>query len=127
MLEKEYVIYFLLKDMIAPKGIPARVSKVYGERTIKKTQVFDWLRKTHRGQENLSDKQRRTEIGLDMILAHRSEMTPHTTARKLTYGRAYNWICAYKCGSLYNLTRDKCGNILTEKKGKERGDNDSRK
>jgi hypothetical protein len=72
VLEQRHVIRFLLKDGVAPKGIPARLSEVYEEEAMKKTQVFYWAKEIRRWRESLSDEPRPgrpPEIGLHMILA----------------------------------------------------------
>jgi AcrR family transcriptional regulator len=53
---------------------------------MKRTQVFDWVRETRIGREDLSDQPRpgwAPQIGLDTILAQKLELDPHTTVRKL--------------------------------------------
>jgi histone-lysine N-methyltransferase SETMAR len=86
MLEQRHVIRFLLKDHVPPALIPGRLSKVYGEDAMKKTQVFYWVAEIRGGREDLSDERRPgrpPDVGIDTILAHRLEKDPHTTARKL--------------------------------------------
>jgi hypothetical protein len=67
VLEQRHVIRFLLKDSVAPKGIPGRLSKVCGEEAVKKTQVFYWVKKIRRWRKDLGGEQR-PGIGLDMHL-----------------------------------------------------------
>jgi hypothetical protein len=86
MVEQRHVIRFLIKEGIQPKEIPGRLSNVYGEEAMKKTQVFFWVAEVRRRRENLSDEERpgrSATPGFDEILAHRLARDPHTTACKL--------------------------------------------
>jgi hypothetical protein len=81
------VIRFLLKDGLAAKAIPGHLSEVYRADTMKKTQVFQWVREIRAGREYLSDEARPCrpcQMNLNTVLAHKFEVAPHPTARKLS-------------------------------------------
>jgi hypothetical protein len=98
MLERRYVIHFLLKDELAAKEIPGPLSQVYEADAIKKAEVLYWIREIRAGCEDLSDEtrpSRQCQINLDTVLVHKLELElelkfeleleldPHMTARKL--------------------------------------------
>jgi hypothetical protein len=85
-LELRCVIRFLLKDGFLPKEIRDRLNRVYGEDAMKKSQVFFWVEGVRRGREDLRDPKRPgrpSTVDFDSILAHKLEINPHTTVRKL--------------------------------------------
>jgi hypothetical protein len=80
------VIRFLVKEGIHPKEIPAHFGNIYGEETMKKTQVFFWVTEVRRWRNDLSDEERPGKpptTGLDDILAHRLERDPHMMVCRL--------------------------------------------
>jgi hypothetical protein len=58
-LEQRDLIRFLLRDGLAAKEIPGRLSQVSGTDAMKKTQVFYWVREIRAGREDLSNVARR--------------------------------------------------------------------
>jgi hypothetical protein len=86
MLEQRSMTCFLLKDGLAPMESPGSLNKAYAADAMKKMRVLHWVREIRGGREDFSNQawpDPPCQINLHTILAHKLELDPHMTARRL--------------------------------------------
>jgi hypothetical protein len=80
MLEQQWIVKFLFKKGNKPPNIIQRFENVYGNKGVKKMQVYFWIAEVYRGYKDLSDEEepgKSPDTGLGDVLAHRLEADWH--------------------------------------------------
>jgi hypothetical protein len=68
ILKQRHIVKFLFKEDNKPLNVSRRFENIYGDRAMKKTEVYFWIAEARRGREDLFDEERPRrpfDIGLD--------------------------------------------------------------